>query len=146
MRHLNKLHATKLVLILYVFQLPVRLFFPPIVHILGCMYLHHHIFPTTSKWCHESCARACVSSSGKCDMSDEMKQEAMELCVTAAEKYADNYESVSRMIKEAMDKKFGASWHTVVGEGYGFEITYQLKHLLYMYCAGNLAICIWKSA
>ncbi|KAL6417774.1 hypothetical protein ACFW04_000021 [Cataglyphis niger] len=71
----------------------------------------------------------------KCDMSDEMKQEAMELCVTAAEKYADNYES-----------KFGASWHTVVGEGYGFEITYQLKHLLYMYCAGNLAICIWKSA
>ncbi|KYM85510.1 Dynein light chain 4, axonemal [Atta colombica] len=82
----------------------------------------------------------------KCDMSDEMKQEAMELCVTAAEKYADNYESVSRMIKETMDKKFGASWHTVVGEGYGFEITYQLKHLLYMYCAGNLAICIWKSA
>ncbi|KAL2742001.1 hypothetical protein V1477_009630 [Vespula maculifrons] len=71
----------------------------------------------------------------KCDMSDEMKQEAMELCVTAAEKYADNYESVSRMIKETMDKKFGASWHTVVGEGYGFEITYQLKHLLYMYCA-----------
>ncbi|XP_076762439.1 dynein axonemal light chain 4 [Xylocopa sonorina] len=82
----------------------------------------------------------------KCDMTDEMKQEAMELCVTAAEKYADNYESVSRMIKETMDKKFGASWHTVVGEGYGFEITYQLKHLLYMYCAGNLAICIWKSA
>ncbi|XP_020718965.2 dynein axonemal light chain 4-like isoform X1 [Bombus affinis] len=110
------------------------------------MNLHRHIFPTTSKWCHESCSRACVPSSGKCDMSDEMKQEAMELCVTAAEKYADNYESVSRMIKEAMDKKFGASWHTVVGEGYGFEITYQLKHLLYMYCAGNLAICIWKSA
>lgn len=88
----------------------------------------------------------CKNCLQKCDMSDEMKQEAMELCVTAAEKYADNYESVSRMIKETMDKKFGASWHTVVGEGYGFEITYQLKHLLYMYCAGNLAICIWKSA
>ncbi|XP_033221968.1 dynein light chain 4, axonemal-like [Belonocnema kinseyi] len=82
----------------------------------------------------------------KCDMTDEMKQEVMELCVTAAEKYTDNYESVSRMIKETMDKRFGASWHTVVGEGYGFEITYQLKHLMYMYCAGNLAICIWKSA
>jgi dynein light chain 4 len=50
----------------------------------------------------------------------------------------------ARMIKEAMDKKFGPSWHTVVGEGFGFEISYECKNLLYMFFGGNLAICIWK--
>lgn len=43
-----------------------------------------------------------------------------------------------------MDKKFGPSWHAVVGEGYGFEISYEVKHLMYMYFGGNLAICVWK--
>lgn len=48
------------------------------------------------------------------------------------------------MIKDTMDKKFGASWHAVVGEGYGFEITHEVKNLLYMFFGGNLAICVWK--
>lgn len=48
------------------------------------------------------------------------------------------------MIKEQMDKKFGAPFHVVVGEGYGFEISYLCNFLLYMYFGGNLAICIWK--
>jgi dynein light chain 4 len=50
----------------------------------------------------------------------------------------------ARMIKETMDKKFGPSWHTIVGEGFGFEISYECKNLLYMFFGGNLAICIWK--
>lgn len=48
------------------------------------------------------------------------------------------------MIKEVMDKKFGPAWHAVVGEGYGFEISYECKSLLYMFFGGNVAICIWK--
>jgi dynein light chain 4 len=48
------------------------------------------------------------------------------------------------MIKETMDKKFGASWHAVVGEGYGFEITHEVKNLLYMFFGGNMSIIIWK--
>lgn len=48
------------------------------------------------------------------------------------------------MIKDAMDKKFGASWHVVVGEGYGFEITHEVKNLLYMFFGGNMAIILWK--
>ncbi|XP_075220560.1 dynein axonemal light chain 4 isoform X1 [Lycorma delicatula] len=79
-----------------------------------------------------------------CDMVDEMKVEAMELCVTACEKHAANNEAAARMIKEMMDKKFGPSWHAVVGEGYGFEISYECKSLLYMFFGGNVAICIWK--
>lgn len=48
------------------------------------------------------------------------------------------------MIKEQMDKKFGSSWHVVVGEGYGFEISYELTNLLYLFVGGNIAICMWK--
>ncbi|GAB1600076.1 dynein light chain 4, axonemal-like [Argonauta hians] len=78
------------------------------------------------------------------DMMDEMKTETMELCVTACEKFSNNNETAAKMIKETMDKKFGASWHAVVGEGYGFEITHEVKNLLYMFFGGNIAIVVWK--
>ncbi|XP_013383817.1 dynein light chain 4, axonemal-like [Lingula anatina] len=78
------------------------------------------------------------------DMQDEMRVEAMELCVTACEKFSTNNETAAKMIKETMDKKFGPSWHVVVGEGYGFEITHEVKNLIYMFFGGNVAITLWK--
>ncbi|XP_065115956.1 dynein, axonemal, light chain 4b [Paramisgurnus dabryanus] len=78
------------------------------------------------------------------DMSEEMRVETMELCVTACEKFATNNESAAKMIKESMDKKFGSSWHVVIGEGFGFEITHEMKNLLYMFFGGSLAVCVWK--
>nr|XP_057930206.1 dynein axonemal light chain 4 isoform X1 [Doryrhamphus excisus] len=61
------------------------------------------------------------------DMPEEMRVETMELCVTACEKFATNNESAAKMIKESMDKKFGSSWHVVIGEGFGFEVTHEEK-------------------
>ncbi|CAF0773641.1 unnamed protein product [Didymodactylos carnosus] len=55
------------------------------------------------------------------DMNDELKTECMELCVTACEKFSSNNENAARMIKETMDKKFGATWQVVVGEGMGYD-------------------------
>jgi len=78
------------------------------------------------------------------DMPDEMRVEAMELCVTACEKFGNNNESAAKMIKESMDKKFGAAWHAVVGEGFGFEITHETKNILYLFFGGNMAVCLWK--
>ena len=54
------------------------------------------------------------------------------------------FQTAAKMIKDTMDKKFGASWHVVVGEGYGFEITHEVKNLLYMFFGGNVAIILWK--
>uniref|UniRef100_A0A8C3IFD4 Dynein light chain n=1 Tax=Chrysemys picta bellii TaxID=8478 RepID=A0A8C3IFD4_CHRPI len=106
----------------------------------------------TSFSAHLSCAQlfgllssllfACFSQ--HTDMPEEMRVEAMELCVTACEKYATNNESAAKMIKETMDKKFGSSWHVVIGEGFGFEITHEVKNLLYMFFGGSLAVCVWK--
>ena len=55
-------------------------------------------------------------------------------------------QAAAKMIKETMDKKFGATWHAVVGVGFGFEIAYDCKNLLYMFFGGNTGICLWKCA
>ena len=39
----------------------------------------------------------------------------------------------AKMIKEVLDKKFGPSWHVVVGEGFGFEISYEVSFFLYLF-------------
>ena len=68
----------------------------------------------------------------------------LEICVNACEKHTSNNESSAKLIKESLDKKFGQAWHVVVGEGFGFEVSYELKNLMYMFFAGNLAVCAWK--
>ncbi|GAB0096163.1 Dynein light chain [Sergentomyia squamirostris] len=78
------------------------------------------------------------------DMNEEMRTEAIELCITACEKFAQNYEQAAKLIKETMDKKFGSFWHVVVGEGFGFELSYETKNILYLFFGGNLAIILWK--
>lgn len=30
------------------------------------------------------------------------------------------------MIKDTMDKKYGSPWHVVVGQGFSYEITYEV--------------------
>lgn len=50
----------------------------------------------------------------------------------------------AKSIKETMDKKFGTHWHVVVGEGFGFEVSYETKNMLYLYFGGNLAVVVWK--
>lgn len=42
-----------------------------------------------------------------------------------------------------MDRKYGKSWHCIIGEGYGFCVNYEVKNLLYMYF-NNLAILVFK--
>jgi dynein light chain 4 len=79
------------------------------------------------------------------DMPDEMRTEAKETVVTAIEKFPDNYEGACKFVKETMDKKYGASWHCFMGEGYGFEVTYELKHLMYMFFGGYIAILLFKA-
>jgi hypothetical protein len=46
--------------------------------------------------------------------------------LAAIEKFPTNLEKATQMIKEGMDKKFGAPWHVVIGEGFSFEITYEV--------------------
>jgi dynein light chain 4 len=46
-------------------------------------------------------------------------------------------QAAAKSIKEQMDKRCGSSWHAVVGEGYGFDVTHEMKNLVFMYFGGK---------
>ncbi|KAJ3082697.1 Dynein light chain 4, axonemal [Quaeritorhiza haematococci] len=80
-----------------------------------------------------------------CDMVDELRLEAVDMVVTAVEKHPGNFEAAAKTVKEQMDKRSGSSWHVVLGEGYGFEITHEMRNLLFMYF-GTVGILVWKAS
>ncbi|KAJ3100977.1 Dynein light chain 4, axonemal [Phlyctochytrium planicorne] len=81
-----------------------------------------------------------------CDMVDELRVEAVDMIVTAVEKHPGNYEAAAKTIKELMDKRCGSSWHVVVGEGFGFEVTHEMRNLMFMYFGGNIGILVFKAS
>ncbi|VDN11350.1 unnamed protein product [Dibothriocephalus latus] len=48
------------------------------------------------------------------------------------------------MVKEGLEQRTGPGWHVIVGPGFGFEISYEVKNILYMYFGGNTGILLWK--
>lgn len=93
------------------------------------------------------------------DMPTDMREEAMDTCITAVEKYHADMEKCTQvrkqatcvdhafrarapwlrvlcqsksffcfcqMIKETMDKKFGAPWHVVAGGYFSYDITFEV--------------------
>lgn len=53
-------------------------------------------------------------------------------------------QKAAQAIKESLDKKFGPSWHCVVGEGFGFNITFNTSHMQYVYYGEKLGVLIFK--
>jgi dynein light chain 4 len=43
-----------------------------------------------------------------------------------------------------MDRKFGPSWHCIIGEGFGSDIAYQKRHMLFLYFGENLGVLLFK--
>ncbi|KAK2717204.1 dynein axonemal light chain 4-like [Artemia franciscana] len=79
-----------------------------------------------------------------CELPEDLKNDAVELCVSACDKNSGDNEGAARLIKETLDKKFGAAWHVVVGESFGFEVSHEQNNLLYMFYSGSLAVCAWR--
>ena len=79
-----------------------------------------------------------------CDMNEEMRQDCVDLVITASEKYSNNFEAAARLVKETMDKKYNESWVVIIGEGFGFEVTHEVKHVLWMYF-NSVAILVCKA-
>ena len=50
-------------------------------------------------------------------------------------------QAAAKAIKEVMDKKCGTSWHVIIGEGFDFEVTYEVKSLLWMFFASFGVLC-----
>ena len=77
-----------------------------------------------------------------CDMIEEMRSEAVDLVISACEKHQSNYDQAARMVKEQMDKKYNENWIVVIGQGFAFEVTHEVKHVLWMYfCDTAVLVC-----
>jgi len=79
------------------------------------------------------------------DMVGDMPEEAKDLIVSAIDKFSasSNWEAAASKIKQDFDKKFAPTWHCVIGEGFGFDVTYQQKHMIYIF-HGNIGILCYK--
>ena len=73
----------------------------------------------------------------------EMRVDMVEVCQAMVDKFLGKHEQCARGIKESLDKKYGPSWHVVVGEGFGYKITHQAKHMLYLYYQ-SVGVCCFK--
>ncbi|RIB17940.1 dynein light chain 2, cytoplasmic [Gigaspora rosea] len=77
------------------------------------------------------------------DMSDEMQQEALDCAKTALDKH--NIEKdIAAYIKREFDKKYGTTWHCIVGRNFGSYVTHETKHFIYFYI-GQIAVLLFKS-
>ena len=90
------------------------------------------------------CLRCCIIKSH--NFSIAVSTEAVEIVTMQIDKYqsSKNWEAAARTIKEMMDKKFGQYWHCCIGEGFGFNMTYQQRNLLFMYYGEKLGILLYK--
>lgn len=77
------------------------------------------------------------------DMSEAMQQDAAEIAQDALKSY-ELEKDVAAYIKKEFDKKYGATWHCIVGRSFGSYITHESKHFIYFY-VGQIALLLFKS-
>lgn len=82
------------------------------------------------------------------DMTEEMKGEVTDIISGSIDKHTApdgvNMEAASRLIKDTLDKQYGANWHCGMGQGFSFDVTAQNGTLLYVFYQGELAILVFK--
>jgi len=80
------------------------------------------------------------------DMQLEMKTEVQEIVEMAISKALPtrNWEGAAQAIKNNLDKKFAPTWHCAIGEGFGFDITYQTRNMCYLFVQ-DVGILVYKS-
>ncbi|TGZ66881.1 hypothetical protein CRM22_005105 [Opisthorchis felineus] len=75
-------------------------------------------------------------------MSEDMLNEAIYISADVVKKHKKQ-KKIAEEVKKAMDKKYGPTWHCVVGKNYGSFVTFDAKHLLFFYL-DDQAILLFK--
>ncbi|KAJ2805530.1 Dynein light chain 1, cytoplasmic [Coemansia guatemalensis] len=77
------------------------------------------------------------------DMSDAMQTAIIEFA-TAAHEQHNLEKDIARYIKVECDKKYGKTWHVIVGRNFGSFVTHEVGHFVYFYNK-HLAHLVFKS-
>ena len=54
------------------------------------------------------------------------------------------FQKASQACKDALEKKFGPTWNVCVGEGFGYEVTYNARHMILVYYGEKIGILAFK--
>ena len=46
-------------------------------------------------------------------------------------------------LQTELDKRMGCSWHVIVGEEFGFDVTYEIGNMIYIFY-GSLGLLLFK--
>ena len=77
-----------------------------------------------------------------CEMSDNMRDEAIKEASVAAEKEASE-KDISRAVKNYFDNKYSPCWHCIVGKNFNAYVSYEAKHYIFFYVK-QVAILLYK--
>ena len=77
------------------------------------------------------------------DMSEEMQAAATQLAQEAIVRFQVE-KDIAGYIKKEFDRRFGPTWHCVVGRNFGSYVTHETKHFIYFY-VGQVAVLLFKS-
>ncbi|KAJ8492074.1 hypothetical protein OPV22_013795 [Ensete ventricosum] len=77
------------------------------------------------------------------DMSEKMRNDAID-CARAAFEKLKLEKEIAEYIKKEFDKKYGQTWHCIVGRNFGSYVTHETNHFLYFY-VDSKAVLLFKS-
>ncbi|GAA5850083.1 hypothetical protein JCM9279_004905 [Rhodotorula babjevae] len=78
------------------------------------------------------------------DMSDDMQEVAIQVATEAMQVADAEEKDIAAHIKRDFDKRYGPTWHVVVGKNFGSYCTHETGNFLYWYM-GNIAILLFKA-
>ncbi|KAJ2373060.1 Dynein light chain 1, cytoplasmic [Coemansia sp. RSA 2607] len=77
------------------------------------------------------------------DMNENMQSEVSEIAKQAFIS-SEVEKDIAATIKRECDKKFGPTWHVVVGRNFGSYVTHETGHFIYFYI-NHTAVLLFKS-
>ncbi|PVU87018.1 hypothetical protein BB559_004525 [Furculomyces boomerangus] len=77
------------------------------------------------------------------DMADDVQQQVLDIASAAFENNKVE-KDIAATIKKECDKKFGPTWHAVVGRNFGSYVTHETQNFIYFYY-DKMAVLLFKS-
>ncbi|CAJ0609170.1 unnamed protein product [Cylicocyclus nassatus] len=77
------------------------------------------------------------------DMAEEMQQDAIVAAQYAIQKFQIE-KDIASYLKMEFDRKYGPSWHCVVGRNFGSYVTHETNHFIYFYIK-HIAVMLFKT-
>ncbi|OXA40468.1 dynein light chain LC6, flagellar outer arm [Folsomia candida] len=78
------------------------------------------------------------------EIPKQFETEMMDTIMSAVDRFTTDLPKACQYIKQEFDRLYEPLWHCVIGQSYGFDVTYDQKSIMYMFYLGNLAILVWK--